>query len=147
MKKNIFLNLVLLSLFSFSALAQEPSANRLTIELIFPKQSSAPMTAPKPKLEPQKVSSRVVLDITPAPSKIEKDRYSVEYFLDEQLIYQTSGFDEKNYTQDSFSFIFDTTGYENGLHKLIVNFWDKSGPSAIGIREIIINNHTESADE
>lgn len=82
-----------------------------------------------------------------APSKIEKDRYSVEYFLDEQLIYQTSGFDEKNSTQDSFGFIFDTTRYENGLHKLIVNFWDKSGPSAIGIREIIINNHTESADE
>ena len=144
MKKKSIWVLVFISLFSLSVLAEDVPQNQLTIKLLFPKKSTSLMTAPRPELKPQEVCGLVVIDITPVPSKIEEDRYLVEYFLDEQLIYQTTGFNEENPTQVSFSYTLDTTKYENGLHKLIVNFWDKSGPSAIGIREVIIDNSGET---
>ncbi len=105
------------------------------------------MAIPRPRIEPENVSGLVSIDISPIPSKIEKDRYLVEYFLDEQLIYQTTGFNEQKPAQVSFTYTLDTTRYENGPHKLIINFWDKSGPSAIGIREININNNSANANE
>ena len=140
MKENTFLVLLFIILFSFSALVEGEPKDEMTIELLFPKKSTAVMTAPKPKLEPREVCDFVLINISPIPSEIEKDRYLVEYFLNEQLIYQTTGFNEEDPTKVSFSYTLDTTIYEDGIHKLIVNFWDESGPSAIGIREIIINN-------
>lgn len=144
--KRIVLILIFISFFYITIFADE-SSSHLTINLIFPKKSTSAMTAPRPRVEPEKVSGLVFIDINPAPAKIEKDRYLVEYFLDEKLIYQTTGFDEQNPAQASFAYILDTTKYKNGFHKLIINFWDKPGSSAIGIREIIIYNDTGNINE
>jgi len=119
------------------------AAGSMTIQLLFPKKGYAKATPPKALLEPKEVSGNLIIDISPYPDKIEEGRYLVEYFLDDQLLYQTTGFSEDNPDVFSFSYILDTTRFENGSHKIIVNFWDEFGPSAIGIRQIIINNENE----
>ena len=115
-------------------------AQDLTLELNFPSENIAKATAPRPLTKPIAVSGNATIDITPYPDTIEKDRYLVEYFLDDQLFFQTSGFDESNPDKLSFRCLLDTAKFENGRYKLIVNFWDKSGASAIGIQEIEIRN-------
>ncbi|MDD4909482.1 MAG: hypothetical protein PHR44_02190 [Candidatus Omnitrophica bacterium] len=135
MKKTSMYILFFIAAFSFNLLAKEAYQNQLILELNFPKESTAKMEAPRPKAEALSISGEILVNISPVPEKIEQDRYLVEYFLDEQLIYRTTGFDRR-----TFACILDTAQYENGTHKLIINFWDKSGPSAIGIRELIINN-------
>lgn len=134
MKRIVLMSLILLGFVTFPALAQEESAHRLTVELLFPKKGGQVMNAPKPTERPKEASGLILIDLKPAPSKIEKERYSVEYFLDEELLYKS---------ESSFTHFLDTTKYANGPHKVIVNFWDNAGPSAIGIREIIINNPNE----
>ena len=115
-------------------------AEGITLELNFPQKSTAKITAPKPLLKPQEVSGSLILDIVPYPAAIEKERYLVEYFLDGQLIYQTTGFNESSPDKLSFTYLLDSAKFENGKHKIIINFWDKKGPSAIGIREVVIKN-------
>lgn len=113
----------------------------LTVELTFPRKSNAKAAAPKAILKPMEVSGDLTLDVTPYPAQAEQDRYAVQYYLNEQLLYETSGFDENNPQTLSFRYVFDTTRFNNGTYKLIVNFYDKSGAvSAIGSRNIIIKN-------
>ncbi|MDD4910185.1 MAG: hypothetical protein PHR44_05850 [Candidatus Omnitrophica bacterium] len=145
MMKKFFWLMVFITLFYFSALAKEAPDKQLLLELIFPKESTSKMTAPAPKLEPLEVYGKIFVNISLVPDKIERDRYLVEYFLDEQLIHQTTGIEEGSDARFSFGCVLDTAQYENGTHKIIVNFWDKSGPSAIGIKEVVINN--KEADE
>jgi hypothetical protein len=141
MFKRILLISLCLTLF-FSNLSVF-ATDTLTIQLLFPKKSYAKATPPKALLEPKEVSGNLIIDISPYPDKIEEGRYLVEYFLDDQLLYQTTGFNEDNPDILSFSYILDTTRFEDGPHKIIINFWDEAGPSAIGIRQIIINNENE----
>lgn len=112
----------------------------ITVKLNFPKKSTAKMTAPKSLEKPQVICGNLIIDINPYPGAIEEDRYLVQYFLGDQLFYQTTGYNEENPDTLSFRYILDTNKFENGSYKLTVNFWDKNGPSAIGIREIVIKN-------
>jgi hypothetical protein len=135
--------LFLLLMVSISALAmaeEKASQGSLVIKLIYPTPSGAAMKAPGQIQKPQEISGRVPIDIQPKPQKAEKDRYLVEYFLDDQLIYETTGFDGESPSTAGFGYILDTTKYENGRHKLVINFWDKEAQSAIGSREVVINN-------
>lgn len=132
-KKIIFILFIVLS-FSASVMAEEKlPKNAVNIKLIFPGAGNTAMRAPAPILEPQEITGQVSVDFIPHPSNVEEGRYLVEYFLGDRLIYKTD-------TSGTFSYILDTTKYENGRYKLIINFWDSSGPSAIGIREVMINN-------
>ena len=131
----------LLILACFNLLMLNLSASdRLIVELNFPKPGYPKAAKPKALLAPVEVSGNLIIDITPYPANAEQDRYLVEYFLDDQLISQSSGVKENNPQRLSFTYILDTTKFANGPHKIIINLWDKSGPSAIGIRKIIINN-------
>jgi hypothetical protein len=137
-KRTIFIAMCLGILLYVDGFAAE-----LTLELNFAKPATEKIIAPKPIAKAQEVSGNVIIDITPYPSVVEKDRYLVEYFLDDQLIFRTTGFDENSPDKLSFKYLFDTDKYQNGEYKLIVNFWDESGPSAIGIKVIAINNEQQ----
>lgn len=115
-------------------------ASQLTIELTFPRKNTAPLSAPVPIPVPLEVSGNLFLDIAPYPEAAEKDRYTVEYFLDDVKIYETTGLSRDTPDTLNFTYILTTRAYENGSHTLVVNFWDSKGQSAIGIREIIIKN-------
>ena len=112
----------------------------LTIDLSF-VQSGVPkrFTPPKPKAVAVTVKGNVTLDIAPYPVT-EKGRYRVEYFLNDQKLCETTGSGDTAPDTLSFKYLFDTTRYPNGDYKLIVNFWDKKGNQAIGIKDIVIKN-------
>lgn len=115
-------------------------ASEVKIELNSPNKSMAKAITPRPILEPIEVSGNLIIDITPYPNTVEEERYLAEYFLDGQLIYQTTGYNSNNPEELTFHYLLDTTRFLDGQYKIIVNFWDKDGPSAIGIREIVIKN-------
>lgn len=125
---------------TFVAAEDNAAQKSLMVQLIYPATSGAAMKAPGPIPKPQEVSGQVLIDIAPKPLKSERDRYLVEYYLDDQLIYESTGFDGETESAGAFSYILDTGKYGNGSHKLVVNFWDKQGQSAIGARELVINN-------
>ncbi|MFA5144008.1 MAG: hypothetical protein WC522_07595 [Candidatus Omnitrophota bacterium] len=134
MIKRIVLTLFLVSAFTvFASAAEKLPKNAVNVKLVFPAAANTAMRAPAPIAEPQEIAGQVFVDFVPHPEGVEKDRYLVEYFLDDQLIYKTTA-------SGTFKYTLDTAKYENGRHKLIVNFWDDSGPSAIGVREVVINN-------
>jgi len=143
MLKRIILIALLIVLASIFAEASDNTRqSSLVISLNFPENSGIAMKAPKAIPKPEEISKCVFLDISPAPSNIKKDRYLAEYFLGDNLIYKTTGFDSISGKVTGFGFMFDTAKFENGRYKLIVNFWDENGPSAIGSREVIINNES-----
>ena len=141
LKRIILVALFIVSISSFVIAEEEMRQDRLLISLISPGASDQPMKAPRSIPKPIEISGQIFLDISPAPSSIRKDRYLVEYFLNDNLIYKTTGFDDAAGSV-GFGYIFDTTKYENGRYKLMVNFWDGKGPSAIGAREIFIDNRS-----
>jgi hypothetical protein len=142
LKKIIVIMFFIVSISSSVAAKEAIQQDKLIINLIFPVTGGQAMKAPRSIPKPVEVSGQIFLDINPATSNISKDRYLVEYFLDDRLIYETTGFDNAADSGVGFGYILDTTKYENGRYKLIVNFWDEKGPSAIGAREIFINNIT-----
>jgi len=139
LRKIAFILLAAVQLSSFVMAVESAREGSVIIDLLFPDTGGRAMKAPRPISKPMEISGQVFVDISQAPSKTEKDRYLVEYFLDDSLIYQTTGSD-KQIGAVAFGYIFDTTKYENGRYKIIVNFWDESGPSAIGVMEVMINN-------
>lgn len=135
MKKVKILLLVVMSLISLNVFAAE-----VVVQLKFPEPSNQKAHVPLAIPVPQEVSGNLIVDIASYPEHIVKGRYSVEYFLDGQLFYTTDGWQEDNQEQLSFKYVLDSSKFTDGQHKLVINFWDKEGPSAIGIREILINN-------
>ena len=113
------------------------------VKLLFPKKSGSftRMKAPEPILKPVMVSGTVIIDVTPRPSRPVKGRYLVEYFFDDQPVYKTDGYNKNGPKGKAFGFALDTTRYENGRHKVVVNFWDeRTTSSAIGIINLVIAN-------
>jgi hypothetical protein len=135
-KKEAVLTFCLLMV-GFVALAKE-----ITIPLNFPQQSTA-VSAVKSLPAAEEVSGNVIIDITPYPSTIEKGEYQIEYFLDSELVFQTSAVNSDSSGNLSFRCIIDTSRFSAGKHKLIVNLWKDSKLYAIGVREIIITNGNE----
>jgi len=133
--KKIIIILACLQIFSIGVYA-----NNLVVQLHFPEKSNKRVAAVMPIVKPQEISGTLVLDIVPYPADYVKGRYSVEYFLDDQLLYKTDGGSDNGAA--SFKYSLDTTKFANGAHKLIVNFWDTNGPAAIGINDVIITNGT-----
>jgi len=140
MRKIILLVLLFFTVF----FGKDAFASDLSIELVWPRKSTAPALTPKPVKDPAKLSGQVTLDISPYPQTVAADRYQVEYFIDDQPVYSTTGISPEQPDALSFKYDLDTRAFENGRHKLIVNFWDSQGQSAIGIREIDIDNPRET---
>ena len=139
LKRIILIVLFIASISSFVAAEEAMCQDKLLINLSFPGASGQAMKAPRSIPKPIEISGQISLDISPVHSNIRKGRYLVEYFLNDKLIYKTTGFDDAA-GSIGFGYVFDTTKYENGRYKLMVNFWDGKGPSAIGAREVFINN-------
>jgi hypothetical protein len=132
MKKIYFLLIYLMMI--FPATAQD-----LVLELKFPQIKQKAAVAPKPISAPVVVSGNIGLDITPYPQKYEAGRYSVEYYLDSDLLIELKG-DESSVAAPYFKYQFDTKKFPNGVHKAVVNFWDKNGKPAIATLDLEINN-------
>lgn len=129
-----------LSIFIFangSLLANES----IQIALIYPQKSNAPKREIKKINKPAVVRGEISIGIAGiTPAQLKNPDIYVEYFLDGELIYSNEN-KAKNKTKPvSFGFVLDSRLYPDGEHNLVVNFWDKDGPSAIGIRKIIIQN-------
>ena len=123
------------------AFAKEEKVTSLNVSLIHPQKSNAPKKALSVSNEPVIVSGKVpvVIPVTPDPKGVEEERYLVEYFIDNVLVYSTNGIVE-NKDKPGFDWILDTRMYRNGKHKMIVNYWDSDAPSAIGIKYFIVEN-------
>lgn len=129
---------LILGAFFFICLVEASSQNSVQITISYPQESNTPKRQTKRIDEPVVVKDEVFIDIVGIKlEQLNHPELYAEYFLDNNLIYSTE--DKK---QSPLGFILDTRLYENGRHTLIVNLWDKDGPSAIGIREIIIQNQT-----
>lgn len=133
---------ILIFTFLFMPVLAWPQA--LTLELIFPRSGAVKsFPTPKPIETPVEVSGAMILDVTPYPAEFNASRYELQYFLDSELIYETNGIKPDQPNQLNFNYVLDTTKYENGQHKLTVNFYDAQGKSAIAIKTIAIRNSQE----
>ena len=121
---------------------ENASQNRITVYLLYPQKSNAPKRAPQRIEKPAVLKGDVPVDIAGIEAKqLKSQGVYVEYFLDNDLVYSTEGKDgKKAKIRRSHGFVLDTTRYPDGAHTLVVNLWDKNGPSAIGMRKITIKN-------
>lgn len=132
--------LIIAALTALHAFAEE-KLNSLAIDLIHPQKSNSPQRVLDVSTEAVIVSGTVPVKIPKSPDlkDAEENRYLVEYFIDDVLVYETNGI-VGGMNATSFNWLLDTTKYKNGKHKIIVNYWDNKGPSAIGIKYFIIEN-------
>lgn len=116
----------------------------IQVVLVYPQKSNAPKRETKKADKPAIVRGEVSIDVAGVtPAQLKNPDIYVEYFLDEKLIYSNENKTKDKTKPVSFGFILDSRLYPDGKHNLVVNFWDKGGPSAIGIRKIIIQNRVE----
>lgn len=130
-----------------TAFAEGEKVESLKVDLIHPQKSNAPQRVLNISTKPVVVNGMVPVAISkkPNPKDVEMDRYLVEYFIDDKLVYETKGIAE-GLANPSFNWVLDTAKYKNGKHKLVVNYWDSKGPSAIGIKEFIVDNPVSIED-
>jgi len=116
--------------------------NRVEVKLIAPQRFNAPKRKQRQPVKPVVVAGTVRVEIGKAPTaqEITDKRYVVEYFLDDAVVHKTQGSIDAGTGKPTFACTIDTTAYQDGKHKLVVNFWDKDGPSAIGVQYVIIKN-------
>lgn len=149
MKKQIFkiagMLIMFLSIFICMNSLEAAQNTAVSISVIYPQNTNAPKRTLNKKEKPAVLKGDVIINVTGINSEQLKspDLY-VEYFLDDELIYSTQDEKQDKIKKTSLGFILDTTKYENGNHRLVVNLWDAKGPSAIGIREIIIQNEKQN---
>lgn len=149
MKNQIFkmtgMLIMFLSIFICMNSLEAAQNTAVSISVIYPQNTNVPKRTLNKKEKPADLKGDVIINVTGINSEQLKspDLY-VEYFLDDELIYSTQDEKQDKIKKTSLGFILDTTKYENGNHRLVVNLWDAKGPSAIGIREIIIQNETQN---
>lgn len=149
MKKQIFkmtgMLIMFLSIFICMNSLEAAQNTAVSILVIYPQNTNAPKRTLNKKEKPAVLKGDVIINVTGINSEQLKspDLY-VEYFLDDELIYSTQDEKQDKIKKTSLGFILDTTKYENGNHRMVVNLWDAKGPSAIGIREITIQNETQN---
>jgi hypothetical protein len=103
------------------------------VPLRYPQQSNAPKRR-EAVLEPQIVSGSINVNVSGMLKNAEKSKdLLVEYFLDNKLIHSSR-------ETGSLGFQFDSRAYTDGEHVLVVNLWDETGSSAIGMKRVIIKN-------
>ncbi|MCX6875119.1 MAG: hypothetical protein NTW21_15115 [Verrucomicrobia bacterium] len=114
------------------------------VELVHPQAGGAPMRK-TPPVPPVTVSGTIRIEIPKQaePQGVATGRYEVEFFVDDKLVHTTRGDKPVQAGMGSFDWLMDTTAYADGKHKLVVNYWDKNAPSAIGIINLVIRNHGE----
>lgn len=120
--------------------ANAGSRNAIIISLQYPQKFNAPKKRVRVKTKTIEISGEIAISIDRIPNKedIEQERYLVEYFIDDTLAVKTKGYIDSKTGKPSFAWHFNAFQYKKGKHKIIVNFWDKEGPSAIGVEHIII---------
>lgn len=124
---------------------EQSYSDKIYISLVYPQKSNAPKRESKKIEKPLLVKNEVSISVTDIkPEQLKHPELYVEYFLDGDLIFSTQEDKKEDKSKKrslgSLGFILDTTSYPDGTHTLVANLWDKDGPSAIGIREIIIQN-------
>ena len=141
--KKYFTITVFICIFVFTGLLAQAASlqavakadNTLQIILVYPQETNARKRELPKKQGPLVVTGDIVIALAGiGPQQLQHKDIYVEYFLDEELIYKTNKIEK---------FILKTLSYPDGKHDLVVNFWDKQGQSAIGIKSIIIKNKRE----
>jgi carbon monoxide dehydrogenase subunit G len=140
MGKTLNKTLIVTLLMIFFACPRLCFAQELVIKLSSPKKSTDKVSVMRAIEKQTELSGTVTLDITPYPAQFQEGRYNAEYFLNNKLLYSTSGAGTLAGGQMSFKYEFDTTKEENGIYKIYVNFWDDQGDSSIGVKKVVINN-------
>jgi hypothetical protein len=122
----------------------EDAAPRQTIvvQLVSSGEANAPRRENPPSSKPIAVNGMVQVQVErhPTTRDLETERYSVEFYVDDQLQFQTKGEKEPTTGQPCFVWTMDSAKFPNGEHKLVINLWDKEGPAAIGIKRLVISN-------
>lgn len=137
--KRKFIAFFIFSAILLYATAAVFGADSIYIALIYPQAPNAPKRESLKKEPPLLLAQKTRIDVSGInPEQLSHPDLYLEYFLDDQLIYST-----KEAKTKVLGFIFDPCLYPEGAHTLIVNLWDKDGPSAIGIREIMLKNQAE----
>ncbi len=117
----------------------------VSVSLIYPQNTNAPKRQLQKKEKPAVLKGDVLISVAGiSTEQLKSPDLYVEYFLDDDLIYSTQDKGQDKTKKVSLSFTLDATKYADGDHKLVVNLWDANGPSAIGIREIIIQNEAQT---
>lgn len=125
--------------------SERPSKNTVQIPLIYPQESNSPKREAKKIEKAPVLNGEVFIDVVGIkPEQLKTLNLYVEYFLDNELIYSTENKQRRTPRPKSLRFILDTCVYPEGEHTLVVNLWNKDGPSAIGIRKIIIQNQRQN---
>ena len=144
MKKICIIPVIVMAFVYWSGylIVAEDNIGKVTIPLTFPQEYNEPMRSGPALKKPVNISGEIRVGISKRPTagEVESNKYLVEYFLGDAPIYSTNGANAGNPEAPTFDFVLDSTKYKNGPRKLVVNFWDKGGPSAIGMQNIIIEN-------
>lgn len=122
--------------------ANESISRAVSVSLTYPQMSNAPKRDSKVIDKVAVVrGDTVVVASGIKPRQLNSGTCYLEFYLDSDLVYSTeAGTSTGNSTAVLDKFILDTTLYTDGDHTLVVNLWDKNGPSAIGVRRIYIQN-------
>jgi len=134
--------LIILIIFIFFTGYARAENNIIDINLVMPQKYNTSSKILPIISVPKEVSGFVIIKIDKKvlPEEVENNKYLVEYFLDDELIFKTNGQNEANTENSSFDFKLNTAQYPDGRHKITVNFWDKDGSSAIGMENLFIKN-------
>jgi len=109
----------------------------VSIPLSYPQKSNAPKQQVQKTGKTPVISGKVQICVSGiSAAQAKSDTPYVEYFLDDQPVY-----DSRN--KKLLCFVLDTAAYPDGEHALTANLWDKNGPSAIGIKKIIVLNQIQ----
>lgn len=137
---SLFLFLGIFILVNGPVLAKEA----IQVVLVYPQKSNSIKREGKRIERPMVLKGVISIDVAGVnPKQLKNPDVYLEYFLDGQLIYSSEKKAQPNVRPSLLSFVLDTRLYANGAHSLVVNLWDKKGPSAIGIRQVIIQNEAK----
>ncbi len=141
-RSNPLLFLILSFIFAYSVAAANEDS--LAVSLVYPQPSNAAKRQAKKSEPPIVIKGKILINIVGInPEQLKHPDLYAEYFLDNNLIYSSKNTQSKH---NLLTFTFDTGSYPDGKHALIVNLWDTGGPSAIGMRDIIIQNAAKNED-
>lgn len=144
--KKILYSLIILLICSALVCAEQEKTSQIKIPLLYPQKSTAERKTSGVCNKTITVNGLILVKLENVPRLPDADteRYLVEYYTDNKLFYKTNGINENNPGILNFNIQLDTNSIENGEYNLVINFWDKKGPSAIGIKKIIIKNKDEN---
>lgn len=134
-------SIIILGVFTLAYSAIAWAGGSLEVNLVYPQQSNAVKREAKKIDKPAVLEGQVAVNVAGLdPEQLKHAGAYAEYFMDDRLIYSSVTKKPDASGRILLGCTLYTAEYPDGEHTLLVNFWDKEGPSAIGARKIIIQN-------